>query len=116
VKVAIRTEAVTTANGAFRALENLDLEIRSGDVFRLHRPQRRRQSTTIRLLLDRLRPTSGRAEVLGADVRPEGDRGAPPSVLPRRGARCRHASAAAFTPGVQGTLRVPLEMACRAAR
>jgi ABC-2 type transport system ATP-binding protein len=72
VGVAIRTEGLTKAYGSFRALDDLDLEVRSGEVFGYIGPNGSGKSTTIRLLLDLLRPTSGRAEVLGMDVRREG--------------------------------------------
>jgi ABC-2 type transport system ATP-binding protein len=72
VEVAIRTEGLTKAYGSFRALDDLDLEIRTGEVFGYIGPNGAGKSTTIRLLLDLLRPTSGRAEVLGMDVRRQG--------------------------------------------
>jgi ABC-type multidrug transport system ATPase subunit len=72
VDVAIRTEGLTKAYGSFLALDNLDLEIRGGEVFGYIGPNGSGKSTTIRLLLDLLRPTKGRAEVLGMDVRRQG--------------------------------------------
>jgi ABC-type multidrug transport system ATPase subunit len=76
MEVAIRTEGLTKAYGSFRALDHLDLEVRSGEVFGYIGPNGSGKSTTIRLLLDLLRPTSGRAEVLGMDVRHDGIAGA----------------------------------------
>jgi ABC-2 type transport system ATP-binding protein len=70
--VAIRTEGLTKAYGSFRALDDVDLEIRSGEVFGYIGPNGAGKSTTIRLLLDLLRPTSGRADVVGMDVRRNG--------------------------------------------
>jgi ABC-2 type transport system ATP-binding protein len=72
VEVAIRTEGLTKAYGSLRALDSVDLEIRSGEVFGYIGPNGSGKSTTIRLLLDLLRPTSGRAEILGMDVRRNG--------------------------------------------
>ena len=72
VEVAIRTEGLTKAYGSLRALDDVDLEVRSGEIFGYIGPNGSGKSTTIRLLLDLLRPTSGRAEVLGMDVRREG--------------------------------------------
>lgn len=72
MEVAIRTEGLTKAYGSFRALDNLDLEVRPGEIFGYIGPNGSGKSTTIRLLLDLLRPTSGRAEVLGMDVRRQG--------------------------------------------
>jgi len=48
-----------------RALEGLSLEIPAGGVFGLLGPNGAGKSTTLKLLLSLLRPTSGRAEVLG---------------------------------------------------
>jgi ABC-2 type transport system ATP-binding protein len=72
VEVAIRTEGLTKAFGSFRALDNVDLEIRPGEVFGYIGPNGSGKSVTIRLLLDLLRPTSGHAEILGMDVRRQG--------------------------------------------
>ena len=48
-----------------RALEGFSLEIPAGGVFGLLGPNGAGKSTTLKLLLSLLRPTSGRAEVLG---------------------------------------------------
>jgi ABC-2 type transport system ATP-binding protein len=48
-----------------RALEGLSLEIPAGGVYGLLGPNGAGKSTTLKLLLSLLRPTSGRAEVLG---------------------------------------------------
>jgi ABC-2 type transport system ATP-binding protein len=72
VGVAIRTERLTKAYGSLRANDEVDLEVRLGEVFGYIGPNGAGKSTTIRLLLDLVRPTSGRAEVLGMDVRRDG--------------------------------------------
>jgi ABC-2 type transport system ATP-binding protein len=51
--------------GHVRALDGLDLEVATGEVFGFLGPNGAGKSTTIRVLLDLLRPTAGRAEVLG---------------------------------------------------
>ena len=66
---AIRTERLTKTFGRAVALDQLDLEVRPGEVFGYLGPNGAGKSTTIGLLLGFLRPTSGRAEVLGLDVR-----------------------------------------------
>lgn len=47
------------------AVEDMDLEVRRGEVFGLLGPNGAGKSTTLRLLLDLLRPSQGEIEVLG---------------------------------------------------
>jgi ABC-2 type transport system ATP-binding protein len=53
------------------ALDALDLDIHSGEFFGLLGPNGAGKSTTIGVLTTRIRPTSGRAVVAGADVATE---------------------------------------------
>ncbi len=64
---AVRTEALTKRFGPVEALVNLDLEVAPGEVVGYLGPNGAGKTTTIRLLLGLLRPSSGRAEVFGAD-------------------------------------------------
>ncbi|MEX2133535.1 MAG: ABC transporter ATP-binding protein, partial [Acidimicrobiia bacterium] len=69
---AIVTRGLTKSYGDTLALDNLDLEVRSGEVFGFLGPNGAGKTTTIRLLLDVLRPDSGSASVLGLDPQTEG--------------------------------------------
>jgi ABC-2 type transport system ATP-binding protein len=68
METAIRTERLSKAFGDVEALTDLDLEIRTGEVFGYLGPNGAGKTTTIRLLLGMLRPTSGRAEIFGRDA------------------------------------------------
>ncbi|MFI2431212.1 ATP-binding cassette domain-containing protein [Streptomyces sp. NPDC018693] len=66
------TTAITVADlhksfGATRALDGLDLDVRSGEVHGFLGPNGAGKSTTIRVLLGLLRADSGAAQVLGGD-------------------------------------------------
>ncbi len=63
----IATEGLTKRYGATTALANLSMTIHPGEVFGLLGPNGSGKTTTIRLLLGLLRPTSGRASVAGFD-------------------------------------------------
>ncbi|MEX1037722.1 MAG: ABC transporter ATP-binding protein [Acidimicrobiia bacterium] len=69
---AIVTRELTKSYGDTLALDDLDLEVRSGEVFGFLGPNGAGKTTAIRLLLDVLRPDSGSATVLGLDPRAEG--------------------------------------------
>ncbi|MGF1616530.1 MAG: ABC transporter ATP-binding protein [Acidimicrobiia bacterium] len=69
---AIVTRGLTKSYGDTLALDNLDLEVRSGEVFGFLGPNGAGKTTAIRLLLDVLRPDSGNASVLGLDPQAEG--------------------------------------------
>jgi ABC-2 type transport system ATP-binding protein len=62
---AIRTESLTKYYADIRGVENLNLEVKPGEVFGFLGPNGAGKSTTIRVLLDFIRPTAGSAEVLG---------------------------------------------------
>jgi len=65
---AILTEGLTKHYGAVVALEDLDLAVERGEVFGFLGPNGAGKSTTIRLLLGLIRPTAGRAQVMGIPV------------------------------------------------
>jgi ABC-2 type transport system ATP-binding protein len=70
--VAIRTERLTKMYGRSRGLAGLDLSAPTGEVYGFLGPNGSGKTTTIRLLLDLIRPTSGTARVLGLDPRSNG--------------------------------------------
>ncbi len=65
---AIHTAGLSKLYGATLALDHLDLEVESGEVFGFLGPNGAGKTTTIRLLLGLIRPTSGSARVLGLDA------------------------------------------------
>ncbi len=65
---AIRTEGLTKHYGDVEALVDLDLEVETGEVFGFLGPNGAGKTTMIRTILDLIRPTSGRAEILGRDT------------------------------------------------
>ncbi len=66
---AITTQGLTKIYGRRLGVEGLDLEVLSGEIFGFIGPNGAGKTTTIRLLLDLLHPTRGRAQVLGLDSR-----------------------------------------------
>jgi len=64
---AVLTERLTKRYGLRIGIDSLDLEIRSGEVFGFIGPNGAGKTTTLRLLLDLIHPTGGRAQVLGLD-------------------------------------------------
>ena len=68
---AIRTEALAKRYGRVHALDGLSMTVERGEVFGFLGPNGAGKTTAVKLLLGLARPTSGRADVLGA---PLGDR------------------------------------------
>jgi ABC-2 type transport system ATP-binding protein len=64
----IRTEGLTKRYGDHEALSDVDLTVVRGEVFGYLGPNGAGKTTTIRLLMGLLRPTAGRATVLGLDA------------------------------------------------
>jgi ABC-2 type transport system ATP-binding protein len=65
---AIETEGLTRRFGDLVAVEDLDLEVQSGEVFGFLGPNGAGKSTTINMLLGFLNPSEGTARVLGKDI------------------------------------------------
>src|SRR6202165_2519765 len=66
---AIRTSKLSKDYGLGRGLFELDLEVAPQEVFGYLGPNGSGKSTTIRLLMDMIRPTSGGAHIFGLDCR-----------------------------------------------
>src|ERR687891_2655329 len=72
MSLAIETEKLTKAYGRrARGIEELDLAVEEGEVFGFLGPNGAGKTTTVRTLLGFLRPTGGRGEVFGLDIRKE---------------------------------------------
>jgi len=82
---AIRTKDLSRAFGAIRALDRVTFEVPRGIIFGFLGPNGSGKTTTIRLLLGLLDPTSGSAEVLGLDTRTDA-----PAIRDRCGALLEH--------------------------
>ncbi len=65
---AIIVEKLTKRFGSFTAVDEVSFRVRSGEIFGFLGPNGSGKTTTIRMLLGLLRPTSGHALVLGHDI------------------------------------------------
>ena len=66
--VVLRTSGLVKRFGDLTAVDHLDLDVKRGEVVGLLGPNGAGKSTTIGMVLGLIRPTAGRAEVLGKDV------------------------------------------------
>jgi ABC-2 type transport system ATP-binding protein len=66
-ELVVRTEGLCKSFGSTRALDDVSLSVRRGEVFAYLGPNGAGKTTTIRVLLGMLRPTAGRAAVFGLD-------------------------------------------------
>ena len=71
---AIETFGLCKVYDGITAVDNLSFQVYSGEVFGLLGPNGAGKSTTIRMLMTLLRPTSGRATIVGYDVAREPER------------------------------------------
>lgn len=60
--------------GSYVAVENINVDIKQGEIFGILGPNGAGKTTTLRLLTGLVGPTSGRAEVAGIDVAKNPDR------------------------------------------
>src|SRR6058998_4353267 len=68
----IRVEQLTKKFGDFCAVDNISFEVGRGEIFAFLGPNGAGKTTTIKMLTTLLQPTSGRATILGHDLRTEG--------------------------------------------
>ncbi len=66
--VAIRVRGLTKRFGDFTAVDNLDLEIGRGEIFGCLGPNGSGKTTTIRMMLGLLSPTSGEVDLMGVPL------------------------------------------------
>jgi len=71
-EAAIETEALTKFYGRRRGIEDVTFRVEQGEVFGFLGPNGSGKTTTIRVLLDLLRPSGGTASVLGQRARAGG--------------------------------------------
>jgi ABC-2 type transport system ATP-binding protein len=69
--LAIQTQGLTKSYGKVQALRGVDLEVRRGEIFGFLGPNGSGKTTTIRCLLDLIRPDGGTLRVLGHDPQRE---------------------------------------------
>jgi len=80
-KVVLRTRKLSKQYGTRLAVDNLDLEVHSGDIFGFLGPNGAGKTTTIRMALGLIAPSAGSVEILGQDIATHGAQ-----ILPRVGA------------------------------
>jgi ABC-2 type transport system ATP-binding protein len=68
---AISIQGLSKFYGTFQALRGVDLEVRRGEIFGFLGPNGSGKTTTIRCLLDLIRPSAGRLRVLDLDPQAE---------------------------------------------
>jgi ABC-2 type transport system ATP-binding protein len=69
--LALLTRGLTKSYGSFQALRGVDLEVRRGEIFGFLGPNGSGKTTTIRCLLDLIRPSGGTLRVLDLDPQAE---------------------------------------------
>ena len=67
--IAIQMSGISKTFGKLRAVVDLDLTVRQGELFSLLGPNGAGKTTTIKMLCCLLRPSSGGAQIMGHDIR-----------------------------------------------
>jgi ABC-2 type transport system ATP-binding protein len=68
---AIHVEGISKSYGSFRAVDNLNFGVRRGEVFAMLGPNGSGKTTTMRMILDILKPDTGKITVLGGALTEE---------------------------------------------
>ena len=76
-QLAVETRQLVKKFGKFTAVDHLDLKIEQGQTYGLLGPNGSGKTTTIKMLCDLLKPTSGEAFLLGEKI---GDDSIPPRI------------------------------------
>jgi len=71
--ISIQTTNLTKTFGALNAVNRLNLEVKTGEIFGLVGPDASGKTTTIRMLCGILPPDGGEARVAGCDIRKEAE-------------------------------------------
>ena len=71
--LSIQTTNLTKAFGSLKAVNNLTLEVKSGEIYGLVGPDASGKTTTLRMLCGILPPDGGDAKVAGCDIRKEAE-------------------------------------------
>ncbi len=80
-EVVLRTRNLSKRYGSRQAVDNLNLEVRRGEIFGFLGPNGAGKTTTIRMALGLITPTTGNVEIMGEDIATHRAR-----ILPRVGA------------------------------
>jgi ABC-2 type transport system ATP-binding protein len=111
---AIRTESLTKYYGAVIAIESLDLAVNRGEVYGFLGPNGAGKTTTIRILLDLVHATKGRALIDGLDChRDSVDVRARVGYLPAEMPLYREMTGAAYLDYLAALQRGPIDRAWR---
>lgn len=70
----VLTNGLTKRYGKTTALQDLNLEVRRGEIFGFLGPNGADKTTTIRILLTLIKPDSGTATIFGSDIKKHGQR------------------------------------------
>ena len=64
----LQTEGLTKHFGSFKAVQDLNLEVREGDLYGFLGPNGSGKTTSMRMILRLIRPTAGRVRMFGDEV------------------------------------------------
>lgn len=74
LNIAVKVQNLTKLFGKFVAVDEINFEVKKGEIFGFLGPNGAGKSTTIRMLCGLLKPTSGRAVVAGYELQTQSDK------------------------------------------